>query len=78
MGINPRNLPYRPGSSYAASLGLGIAVVAAWAFGKYCDRMESNRRVMFRDKSKMFGGKVEEGQPPSWGSDYWSFCRKSV
>ena len=34
------------------------------------DQKERDRCNRFRDKSGMFGGKVKEGDPPSWGRPY--------
>ena len=73
MGINPRNLiirptpgPLSPTSFFCYGL-MTIAVIT----GAYLDCQERNRYTYFRDKSKMFGKPKEEGEPPSWGADYW-------
>ena len=34
------------------------------------DQNERDRTSKFRDKSKMFGGHVKEGEAPSWGNPY--------
>lgn len=34
--------------------------------GKYLDDQETLRMTSFRDKSMLFGGRVKEGDPPSW------------
>ena len=34
------------------------------------ERNEKDRCNKFRDKSQMFGGKVKEGDAPSWGKPY--------
>ncbi|XP_028176264.1 uncharacterized protein LOC114364345 [Ostrinia furnacalis] len=36
--------------------------------GKYLDDQETLRMTNFRDKSKLYGGRVKEGEAPSWPS----------
>ncbi|XP_044731753.1 uncharacterized protein LOC123294697 isoform X2 [Chrysoperla carnea] len=37
-----------------------------FAIGWFLDAKETERMVMFRDKSKLYGGNVKEGQQPTW------------
>ncbi|KAM3968638.1 NADH dehydrogenase (ubiquinone) MNLL subunit [Aphomia sociella] len=34
--------------------------------GKFLDDQETLRMTSFRDKSCLYGGRVKEGDPPSW------------
>ncbi|XP_013184847.1 uncharacterized protein LOC106130539 [Amyelois transitella] len=34
--------------------------------GKFLDDQETLRMTKFRDKSCLYGGRVKEGDPPSW------------
>ncbi|OWR54279.1 uncharacterized protein LOC116777404 [Danaus plexippus] len=34
--------------------------------GKYLDDQETLRMTNFRDKSALYGGRLKEGDPPSW------------
>lgn len=40
----------------------------AIAAGTYWDRYDTNRMIIYRDKSALFGRELEEGEPPSWPS----------
>lgn len=40
--------------------------VAAWFVGDYFDEQYRKRFVRFRDKSALYGRKLEEGESPSW------------
>ena len=72
MGINPRNLRLRPkGDPISTTIG-GFIILAGTAFGAYIDLQDRNRYLYYRDKSAMFGKEKNEGDPPSWGSEYWN------
>ncbi|XP_041987032.1 uncharacterized protein LOC121738845 [Aricia agestis] len=46
---------------------LWIAVpLTGFYIGKLLDDAETLRMTSFRDKSRLYGGKVKEGDPPSW------------
>lgn len=38
----------------------------AGVLGNYFDKQEASRQSLFRDKSYLYGGRVKEGDPPSW------------
>ncbi|XP_072931338.1 uncharacterized protein ND-MNLL [Epargyreus clarus] len=40
--------------------------MAGFYIGKFLDDQETLRMTNFRDKSMLYGGKVKEGDPPSW------------
>lgn len=52
---------------------LGTLAVGA-AIGCYYDRHDTQRMIMFRDKSALYGRELKEGEPPSWPSreQYWN------
>lgn len=37
-----------------------------FAIGHYLDKKETQRMVLFRDKSALYGKKLPEGAEPSW------------
>lgn len=43
-----------------------VVPLSGFFFGKFLDDQETLRMTSFRDKSALFGGKVKEGDPPSW------------
>ena len=47
-----------------------VATAAAVVGCNYLEQNDRDRCSRFRDKSKMFGGNVKEGEAPSWGSPY--------
>ena len=76
MGINPRNLKYRISTTPAQSAATVAFIFTGFIVGHWVDRNENNRLVRFRDKSMLYGKpKSEAGDAPSWGGDYWSFCK---
>ena len=75
MGINPRNLKTRISTTPLQSGVAIVAITAAALFGAYLDKVENSRYVRFRDKSMLYGKPKSEGEAPSWGGDYWSFCK---
>ncbi|XP_059059798.1 uncharacterized protein LOC131853025 [Achroia grisella] len=44
----------------------GLIPLTGYFIGKFLDDQETLRMVNFRDKSCLYGGKVKEGDPPSW------------
>ena len=48
----------------------GVVAVVGTVATSYVDQNERDRCDRFRDKSKMFGGHVKEGEAPSWGNPY--------
>ncbi|KAL1500970.1 hypothetical protein ABEB36_006380 [Hypothenemus hampei] len=40
--------------------------LAAYAFGYYLDRQETERLSLFRDKSDLYGRVLKEGEQPTW------------
>lgn len=46
-------------------LWIGLPLVG-FAFGLFLDRKETERMVMFRDKSALYGRTLKEGEAPSW------------
>lgn len=40
--------------------------ITGYLIGKYLDDQETLRMTNFRDKSHLYGGRVKEGDPPSW------------
>ena len=63
----PKTFCRTPLSTYAVwAVIVGGGILA-------CNELEQNERDRcnkFRDKSQLFGGKVKEGDPPSWGRPY--------
>ncbi|KAI5646977.1 MNLL subunit domain-containing protein [Phthorimaea operculella] len=45
--------------------------------GKYLDDQETLRMTNFRDKSALYGGRVKEGDPPSWPFEAELCCSRS-
>ncbi|XP_037050961.1 uncharacterized protein LOC119084910 [Bradysia coprophila] len=43
-----------------------LVPLAGFYLGSILDRMETERMVMFRDKSDLYGRKLKEGEQPSW------------
>lgn len=37
-----------------------------FAIGWFLDRKETERMILFRDKSSLYGGQVKYGDKPSW------------
>lgn len=51
--------------------GLGslfICAIVGWNIGAIVDRSDTESMVIWRDRSALYGGKVKEGDPPSWPS----------
>lgn len=48
--------------------GLVIAVIVGFNIGALVDRSDTNSMVIYRDRSALYGGKVKEGDQPSWPS----------
>ncbi|XP_026762068.1 uncharacterized protein LOC113520842 [Galleria mellonella] len=44
----------------------GLIPLTGYAIGRFLDEQETLRMTSFRDKSYLYGGKVKEGEPPSW------------
>lgn len=40
--------------------------LTGYMFGSFLDQQETLRMTNFRDKSALYGGKVKEGDPPTW------------
>lgn len=40
--------------------------ITGYLFGTYLDHQETLRMTNFRDKSALYGGKVKEGDAPTW------------
>ncbi|XP_055327105.1 uncharacterized protein LOC129580571 [Sitodiplosis mosellana] len=49
-------------------------VIVGFNIGALIDRSDTNSMVIFRDKSALYGGRVKEGDKPSWPSQevYWT------
>lgn len=43
-------------------------VILGFNVGAILDRSDTNSMVIFRDKSALYGGRVKEGQQPTWPS----------
>ena len=56
-----------PLSTYAV---WGAIVTGGCIFFNEVEQNERDRCSKFRDRSQMFGGKVKEGDAPSWGRPY--------
>lgn len=56
-----------PLSTYAV---WGAFVTGSIFFFNEVEQNERDRCSKFRDRSQMFGGKVKEGDAPSWGKPY--------
>lgn len=56
-----------PLASYAVWAGI---VGGGMLFFNELEQNERDRCSKFRDRSQMFGGKVKEGDAPSWGRPY--------
>ena len=63
----PRTFARASLASWAVWAGI---VTVATVVCNDLDQNERDRCNRFRDKSGMFGGKVKEGDPPSWGRPY--------
>ena len=53
---------------------LFACVILGFNIGSLIDRSDTNSMVIFRDKSSLYGGRVKEGDPPSWPSQevWWT------
>lgn len=43
-----------------------LVPLAGFALGAFLDRKETERMVMFRDKSALYARTLKEGEQPSW------------
>lgn len=43
-------------------------VATGFALGCYYDRHDTNRMIIYRDKSALYGKELKEGELPSWPS----------
>ena len=75
MGINPRNLAVRTNAPLPFQVGAFLFTLSALGLGMYIDRVEAYRLTRFRDKSMLYGKPKAEGEAPSWGGEYWTFCK---
>lgn len=55
------------GRSHIISFGVPMI---GFTIGAYFDFIESNRMVMFRDKSALYGRQLNDGEAPSWPVTY--------
>lgn len=48
--------------------GVFFSLFAGFSIGAILDRSETNRMILFRDRSALYGRELKEGEHPSWPS----------